>query len=142
VQTLLRSWLVWLLVLALPVQGVAAMRAQHCAPTQERLQTAVSAAPGPHAAQPHAADGHHAAHAHAVAAAHESASDPASAGLPDTGGAKCSACAACCPVLGLPTRVLDLLPGLTSSTTMELRRIRVDSFVPGGLDRPPRPDLA
>jgi hypothetical protein len=63
-------------------------------------------------------------------------------GKATAGAGKCSACAACCPAVGMPPSVspIPTLPG--EAQTLQLPFIEVDSFVPGGLDRPPRTLLA
>jgi len=141
-RSIWRLVLTWLLVLAMPVQGIAAVGMQHCAPRHERIDppaTAVQAL-------------HQHAHAHAPAKAGHAAGNemraPEIAHSVTAGHAisavdlKCSACAACCPVLGLPSRALDL-PGLPDGSSLApLAMALAPSFVPGGLDRPPRNVLA
>ena len=63
-------------------------------------------------------------------------------GKATAGAGKCSACAACCPAVGIPPS-LSIVPTPTAETQAPpLPFIDVDSFVPGGLDRPPRTRLA
>jgi hypothetical protein len=83
VKTLLKSLIVWLMLLAIPFQGVASATMLVCAPIDSAPQRAAvaSAVAGPHQ--------HHAAHADAAdkadkAAAHHHA------------GGKCNSCATCC----------------------------------------------
>jgi hypothetical protein len=157
-----RSLLTWLLVLAMPLQGLAAIGVQHCAPTHRHAdQPAMAVQAVVQDADRHAhrhmhqsvhQPAHQPARGHAGPAAEPTAVDPSA--LPGAAhalnaghasssvDAKCSACAACCVALGLPDRVPDLpaladRPGLAPSAMAALT-----SFVPGGLDRPPRSGFA
>lgn len=103
---------VWLLIVAIPVQGLAATAMTHCG---ARHSGAVAATLVDHALHDHAAawhDGasHHSAHQHA------SASDGPvdTSDLKHDGYVKCSACAACCLGLALPSSLSVLLPVLPS----------------------------
>jgi hypothetical protein len=139
-----RSLLTWLLVLAMPVQGLAGIGMQHCAPAQEYrhpggVPASVEHGHGSGHGHPHpaaTADAPPAASNEAPALELAHASAAASPGL--TGDAKCSACAACCPALGLPDRALPLpaLPGAGSLAPVPMTA--VPSFIPATLDRPPR----
>jgi hypothetical protein len=72
---LLRITFAWLLVLALPVQGVAAQAMLLCGPVHAvALAEPASAWPVAHDAHDHAAHGHGAAHAHVMATAPAGAS--------------------------------------------------------------------
>jgi hypothetical protein len=136
--SLWRTVFIWLLVLSVPAQGVAANGMQHCAPKHERLLSAAKAAQAMHAH----------AHMHAGIEAEPTAVNaspvPATAHLvageptKSTSDFQCSACAACCVALGLPNGVLDL-PDLVEGPSLAPPTMAgVPSFVPGGLDRPPR----
>jgi len=142
-----RSVLTWLLVLAMPVQGMAAIGMQHCAPAQEHMHpggVAASVAHGHgngHERQYPAAANDAAPAASNEAPAPELAHSTAAVSSGFTGDAKCSACAACCPALGLPNRALHL-PALPSAASLApLPMAAVPSFIPAGLDRPPRSSL-
>lgn len=132
-RSIWRQLLLVLLSVALPVQAFAAAGAVHCARMHERV----------HAAAVGAAHDHHAmVHSH-----HEMNSGEASTtGVPDDASPlhafKCSACAACCVAVGLPvaTPSLTLAPG--SADLLALSSIAIAAFVTGGLERPPRTDLA
>ncbi len=140
-SSLTRLLLIWLMALALPVQGFAAAAGRHCAAGHERAQVAtVVAATGSEAVQ-RAHDGYQAMHGHAAAdAGHHSDAAPdggkASPLTADT--TKCSACAACCAALALPAGPI-VLPAPVLGTAVALPAVvAAASFVPGGLDRPPR----
>jgi hypothetical protein len=134
-RSLFRLLLLWLMVLALPVQGFAAAAGQHCATMHERMQLTGS----PHheaadAAHPHA--GVDAAHAHAEAPAH----DPADATA--QGGLTCSACAACCAAVGLPANAPGLPAPPHGGVQPQALESAATAFLTGGLERPPRTVLA
>ncbi len=87
----LRLFLVWALMLAVPMQGFAAASMLWCGASQQLAAGAVDARVGPYAA-PDAAAHEHAAHMHSDASA-----DPAAdlAGAPAEPSHSCSVCAAC-----------------------------------------------
>lgn len=135
-RSVFRLVLLCLMALALPLQGLAATGAVHCAAMHERMQVSAAHHHDDDAAHHHEGD----AAKTAVSVADDHRSDD---GAPRTGGAfKCSACAACCVALGLPS-VAVMLPqapaeGLTPS--MALRA--VVAFLTSGPERPPRTVLA
>lgn len=141
-RSIWRSLFTWLLVLAMPMQGIAAIGTQHCAPAHRGIDRPAKV----EQVQPLHAHGHARAEA-AAAAVNESPVLVTVHALNDehaspTVDAKCSACAACCTALGLPDRVLDLPTLADGSSLAPLTPFAVPSFVPGGLDRPPRNFLA
>jgi hypothetical protein len=117
-----RLLLIWLMVLALPVQGLAAAGLMHCAPIHERVD----------------GQGHHgdAAHAHVDHAAHDG--HAADAIDHAAHGHTCSACAACCPAIGLPAHGVDLPSAPVGGFAAGAAQSAGPSFVPAGLERPPR----
>jgi hypothetical protein len=161
----LRTFLMWLLMLAIPVQGFAASAMLHCGPSHQRQQQAAHAigglaTGGPVTTEP--AAGGHAAHAvhHAshpgqdAHAAHHGMSAGADAPISldsadgaDGGtstplsAAKCSACAYCChavAIIGTPPAIVVATP---DSVPEAAAPPRVEATAPDGLDRPPRPPL-
>lgn len=145
-HSLVRSVLVWLLVLAMPVQGIAAARMQHCAPTHARMQV-VGQAEVPMHEHDHAhatADDGQGLSAEATAASSRSAVDtsgPVKAPV-SADAQQCSACAACCPTLGLPATA-ELVPAAPIAAPAAQRSVlAVVAFVTSGPDRPPRVVLA
>lgn len=143
-----RSLLVWLMVLALPLQGLAGTAMQHCADQVDRtVQRPVAAAAqhehGPLVGQVVAAAAADGAHHHGAADELEAAAlaDSQHSSAPEADH-QCSACAACCSALGLPSRVVPLTPPRVAATSNALPLLTVDSFVPAGLDRPPRSQAA
>jgi hypothetical protein len=142
---LVRSLLIWLMVLALPGHGLAASVMQHCAPADPPVHSAATVAWSMH--------GH--GHAHALGlqehdlaqAAHGSEGlttdgTNLAQGKSAEGAGQCNACAACCPAIGMPPSVSPIPTPPTETRTLPLPFMEVESFVPGGLDRPPRTPLA
>lgn len=146
-----RCALVWLVVLALPVQSLAASTMLWCGPAHER--------PLPSPATMHHAGSTTAGHDHAVghdhAIVHDAAvvDEPAvapvddgrtkrmnSAAQPDDVG--CSACASCCSMPAIPVGLAGVDgPGFVSPRATVLDA-GVVSFVTAGPERPPRIHLA
>lgn len=129
-RPLVRTLCLWLLLLALPLQGVTAATMAHCGAARD---VAVAMA--------HAGHAGHAGHDHAAmqaAAAHgdEDAGTPGKSVHP--GAHACSACAACCMALGLPA-ALPVLPEPEVGPVAALPAgAPAERFVTGGLERPPR----
>lgn len=153
-----RAFLVWVMVIALPVQGMAASVMLFCGPSHERMvqagavdASAARAESTGGAGHEHAAAGH-AAHRHAtpdqvvssvfadVAAdtGADTTADGAGGLVAPHGTFNCSACAACCSALALPATFS--LPD-AASPAHSFRApppVPVASHQPEGLDRPPR----
>lgn len=153
-----RAFLVWVMAIAMPVQGMAASAMLFCGPSHERMmQRLVVDAPamashhGAGAGHDHAATDH-GEHRHAAHAAHADAVAPDPAAEADADGAggmsphhaqfNCSACAACCFMLALPASFA--LPEAVSPVhaVHPPPAAPVASHPPDGLDRPPRTVLA
>jgi len=125
----LRTVLTWLLLLALPVQGIAASSMLGCGLAQHH---------------PAAASPDHAAHPHEHAATGADEADAGAPGVQADGGAltQCSACTACCSSAAIAASPLvsdvvafappyGAVPGKPHA-----------GFSPSGLERPPRLFLA
>lgn len=152
----LRILLIWLLVLAIPAQGVAAATMLYCGPDHHGASSD-SIRDGNHgvvtSAHHQAPDAgprqhDHATHDHAAHAAQnaESADVPAqasAAGVPDLSPkVKCSVCASCCnaaaitsAVVHTPSYQAPIVPALAASALPV-------SFITDGPRRPPRSFLA
>ena len=159
-KRLLRTVLIWLVALAIPAQGMAAVAMLHCGPGHHPAQKAGATA----TLLPEVAHAEHAAHGHvghrvqgsdaatsaaasadvqgvsAAATAADTAADSASDADPSTQAPnqKCSACAACCAGLALPSAVallptLDPVREVTVLSPSWTAGVAVD-----GLERPPR----
>lgn len=140
--------MVWLLALAIPVQGLAAATMVHCGSSHQRMHAAV--APGhSHAGSHHALERQHAMDHGAVAADaadHHHASVAEAAAEPDKYSElaqyKCSACGACCSVAAMPgfsLTVPEPTPVVQWQVAHCLARF---GFVTDGPERPPRLILA
>ncbi len=126
-RPLLRTLLIWMVVLAFPLQGIAASTMLFCGPSHDRMQQATDHS------------------AHQDASHHLSHDDPASAGsenLPDAGGFKCSACASCCSSVALPCVALTMVTAESATSTVDEPIASVPAFLTDGPDRPPRSTLA
>jgi hypothetical protein len=133
-------FLIWLLALALPAQGLAAATMLHCAPAGSGA--AGAAAHGSHGHDASAAHHHDTATAddtHSDAAHHVAAADrDFSSDTPSPAVHKCSACAACNVGLGLPSQAYST-PGAAAATAVLLAPVAPHvAFFTSGPDRPPR----
>jgi hypothetical protein len=139
-----RSSLVWLLLLALPLQGFAAAAMLHCGPSHHRMLAAssVAAAESHMHAHMHATSGHHHGQETGLEHGAADAGTPAAHDLDTLSKFKCSACAACCTGAAMPTAAL-FIPSLPPAGTPAVALIASRAeFLSGGLDRPPRILLA
>lgn len=135
-RVLARCLLIWLMALAVPMQGMAAASLRHCLPSHQRSGTLLAAGHS----QTGPSHGHHATDSAAGAgAAHDAGPDKTADGHK---AGKCSACAACCVALGLPAPAVRVPVVPADSFIAILRTEAPPSFVPGRLDRPPRRTLA
>jgi hypothetical protein len=138
----MRNWrrflCLWLIAVALPLQGALAGSLRLCGPLHGTVAATAATAPGHDrdaAPAVHSAHGHHGA---AMAAAVGDA--PTS---PDAGGKHCTYCGACCPaalpppaMAGVPA---DIVPAAVRPARGWLAALR---FVTDGPERPPRSPLA
>lgn len=144
-----RFVLLWLLALALPVQGLASAAMLHCAGSHERMHGLqgdaglVAGVVGARVSVDVAT--HHGAHDHGhptMAAAHDGhdpdpgrkAGDP----LTDQGTYSCSACAACCSACALSGSVTTLATPDFAPTVFAALAYAADAFAAEGPERPPR----
>lgn len=142
-QRVLRFLLVWFLVVAMPLKGVAAVAMLACGPAHAHGHSAVQA-PADHA--DHAAGHgfadhagtthHHAAHA-APAQGGDDGADALSKLIH-----KCSACAACGAGAALPAQPPHFAAPEAEPTAFTPLPLSAVRFVTDGPDRPPRPFLA
>jgi len=154
---LLRTVLIWLLALAVPVQGMAAATMLHCGPGHQGAQTAqgkvqlpdvLQALPG--GSEVHGHELGHASDPGTVSDIRQNATLPDTADTAQTDNAadaakavktasqKCSACAACCGALALPgsAAMPPMIDAARETTALALpiaARVVVD-----GPERPPR----
>jgi hypothetical protein len=133
---LARTTLIWLIALALPVQGFAAAAMISCGPMHGGMAAAVPESHAGHEASEHA---HH--HGDGISAAQ----DPAE---PQSDFAKfielkCSACASCCTAPAAPSPVMPF-SGLVPAHAVAIPFFgsSESTTVPDRLERPPRTFLA
>lgn len=152
---LIRTLLVWLLVLAVPAQGAAAATMAFCGPNHPGGAAASRAeqrAPAEHVhpqAHPQAdaqgSHGDHGDHDKATAARADSA-DAGSSAAPaksvHADNQKCSACASCCSIGAILNSVLAVPAPELTPTVFSVVVPTVDAFAVDGPDRPPRLVLA
>ena len=141
---LFRTLLVWLLVLAVPAQGAAAVTMAFCGPNHDGGAAASHAELMEPAEQAHES-GMHGDHGQ-TAAVQEDSADAGDSAAPAKGGhsgkQKCSACASCCSICAMLNSVLAVpVPDLTP-TVFSVTVPTVDAFALDGPDRPPRIVLA
>ena len=136
----------WLLLLALPLQGFAAATMINCGPNHHRLlATPIGAATDSHEQtmsghRQHDADAAGDIHA---AAAGDGEHRPSSVHhLDKLTKFKCSACAACCMGVALPTAALAIASCPAAMTTAVFVSTPHADFLSDGLDPPPRLLLA
>jgi hypothetical protein len=138
--------LLWFLMAALPVQGMAAIIKANCGPRHHTSFSVGKAAPEGTMVQEHVPD------AHLNHAGVQSTSDwtepkatsveksgSSSDVLPDHTASYCSACAACCTGAVAPPVALAVVPFPDSAGgTIVSPSDSYLGFIPAGLDRPPK----
>lgn len=132
----LKTLLLWLLLAALPLQGMAAALQTACGPTERNGSSGTAASMPSH----HHHDGD-TGHAH-VADGDTASESPTSSDKSSDAGhthSGCSACASCCVGAAAPPSTLDLPAVHGDSLPVVISPIPlVAGVVPGGLERPPR----
>lgn len=134
-----RIAVMWLLAVAIPVQGVAAASMLGCGPAHRTEAVAASS---------HQQDGqHHTGHAADLGDSEQQAADDTATPQPTASAHqqlakdKCSACAACCVSAALPSAVAAFEPAKVSANFFAASAVAGVIFLTGGLDRPPRTSL-
>ena len=140
-----RKALMWLLLLALPLQGYAAATMLNCGPNHHSMMVGSATASG--AVHDPSSVGHHHGDAgaasvagdHHSTAANDSGDDASAAhDLNQLAKSKCSACAACCMGVALPPAALAVASFPPAMTPAVFVSAPHDDFLSDGLDRPPR----
>jgi len=130
----LRITLMWLVALAVPVQGYAAAAMFGCGPGHHSMTSTSQAAAADEArvevaANHHDDDSAEPNHAHKLEAR----------GTPDkVGKGSCTPCASCCVVTALPATMLVFQPVPLVDFFVPLARRGLASFLTEGPERPPR----
>ena len=152
-----RAFFVWVMVVAMPLQGMAASAMGSCGPSHARMMQGLMAGAPLAASHEAAAAGHgafasdHGAHLHATPA-HAVGDEPCagthtgsradadglSGQVPHHGDFSCSACAACCPALALPASLVLPEPSGPEPLVQVAPIEPVASHQPDGPERPPR----
>jgi hypothetical protein len=130
-----------MVVLALPVQGIAAATMRFCAPGQHSKTVGSQSAQTPH---------HHGMHAPASAAPHQHdeqpavdiAGDDSKEGQATASKMKCSVCAVCCMAAALAPDTPRVYALEAVSMISLPASVSYVGPVADGLERPPRPFLA
>jgi hypothetical protein len=137
-RKLVRLLVMWLVALALPIQGVAAATMRHCGSESAHAGAVVvdqsihADSDSPPMVAGTAEYKHHGVHVHVDAA--EPAHDHASH---DKG--SCSACASCCSAAALlTTPVMPMAATVVRSAAIALPTTLLAAFLTDGPDRPPR----
>ncbi|RQP22760.1 hypothetical protein [Piscinibacter terrae] len=112
---LARLLILWLIAVALPVQGVAAATMLHC-------KAAESPAHEGHGHHHGAMGASHAAHSHQH----------------DNGKSTCSVCAACCCAAALPALPIVLAAPEQAASPLAVPHLPAAAFLTSGPERPPR----
>ena len=139
---LVRTLLIWLLVLAVPAQGAAAATMAFCGPNHHgggSPRAEVSATSSEHSHHGDAMAGHE-LDATADAAAVVASADEVSVVVKASQAAKqkCSVCASCCS-LGAILTTVPVVPATDSAPTVFTTVVpTVGAFAADGPDRPPR----
>lgn len=140
-SVLVRTLLICLMALTLPLQGVASTLSLACAMTHHAATSMDGATHTGHAAHPISEVQHdeaHSAHAHHATADQGDHDGTTSSHTSCNGSAHCSLCSAM-----LPQLTDDTLPTLSARAAhLSLRPAPLSTFSPEGLERPPRRTLA
>lgn len=144
-KTIARTALLWVMVFAMPAQGIAATLMMFCGPSHERMMSGTGH--GHHAqahggGQDHAAVSHDSAHHAPAGEAHGATPADDGRSLADLAMFSCSACAACCSVMGMPANLSLPRQAESKHVVSDPLSVGARSHLPDGPDRPPRAILA
>ena len=140
-----RLLLLWLIAIALPVQGVFAGTLQHCVGGEHQVALENGFSSALSHGEAIDSDAHndiHATHSHAGMHTHV---EPSSSNHSHHGAGlkgSCSACAACCSSAAPPPTPVVLIPQRAEHAVPVFVAFGVVTFVTGGPERPPRITLA
>jgi len=137
-NALVRALVIWMLGLAVPFQVTTAATMALCSSGKHTAVAATAASPISHSV--HSGVAHEVQH-HAEASTSPLTGINGPRTAPDThdaGTHKCSACASCCSVAGLPNTVLTVPTPAVPPTVFATLAPAVAAFTADGLERPPR----
>lgn len=145
----MRCLVMWLLVLALPVQGFAASTMLLCgaghhvaAQGAERMHDRASGSVRKAGRVVEASEPHRHLHAAQAAPTHDRAGNQSLSAKHAKVTGKCSACASCCSAVALPTTVIAFTAAAPSRALPVVELTTRVGFFTDGPDRPPRLPLA
>ena len=133
----IKTFLLWLLLAALPLQGFAAAMQLSCGPTKHAADPGMTAVVSvSHGHHDHAAPAHH----------HDADAHPATTPAPADhasgdghAASSCSACSACCVgAIALPVNPIVTPVYSASVPAVPVFPVPLADFIPGGLERPPK----
>jgi hypothetical protein len=128
----INTFLFWLLVAALPLQGMAAMQLS-CGPTKHHAPASAAS----HDRHHHASPGQHHDSDAQAAAPSASTEDAAMSGHATL---SCSACSTCCVgAIALPVTPIVAPVYSASLPALPASPLLLADFIPAGLERPPKP---
>lgn len=138
----LKTFLLWLLIAALPIQGMAAVVKASCGPQHHGMSSVATKGVEHHhdaGSLPH----HHESHDAQAASPDVDVGVDVADMSSDTGHihktSYCSACATCCFGATAPPTTVSLMPASSSvEAAVNSPVISYDGFIPAGLERPPR----
>lgn len=149
VKTLLKSLIVWLMLLAIPFQGFASATMLVCAPMESMPQLAVMAIAPVSTHHADAAATGHQHHADAAASGHQHHADDAAHVAADDGAAahhhadgKCNSCATCCfGAIMAPSSASRIPPEMQHFAFLSFEADRIASVDLAHPERPPQTSL-
>jgi hypothetical protein len=128
-----KTFLFWLLLATLPLQGFAAAMQLSCGPVTHPVSAPAAVAPMTH-------EHHHDAGAHPTTKAE---AEPDQSDMSKHGGSSCSACLACCvAAVAIPSGGVIPPACSASAPAAAASHPLCADFIPGGLERPPKPITA
>jgi hypothetical protein len=137
-----RLIVMWLIAMALPIQGVAAATMLHCGSATPAWPSTLQSAHAHHhdeAASSVPAVAHLAAHSgHHPGAVADDASNATPSHHHAGGNSGCSACASCCSALALPVTPVLLASQPVADTVSAAGPLPTVVFLTDGPERPPR----
>lgn len=146
--SLLRSALIWLMVFAMPVQGMAVSTMAICGPVHERMALSPAAADHDRQAVPAQEQSGRTLAPAAAAWTDDAVSVTDDLQAPVTNRFvhldkfSCSACASCCSMLAMPVGLSLVGEPDVADTAPAALAVGVSTFFAEGPERPPRPRLA
>lgn len=138
---LVKTFLLWLLIAALPLQGFAAAKQTFCSPSHHNVLMNMNAAVSEHSHENKALHSHDegAASAHHSTAENPVLADNSSGSHHKHQNSSCSNCAACCVGAVAPPSVVVLTPVYAAAKFLVISPAPlVTGFIPAGLERPPK----